>query len=317
MTSQSFTVELADWTEDLRDLREIREQVFIIEQNVPAVAEWDDIDAQSLHVIARDGEGRPIGTGRLSPQQTIGRVAVLAAWRGRGVGNALMQALLEAAHERGMARVELHSQSHAKQFYERLGFVAFGGEYLECLIRHQSMAIDLETDPKPAPAQTSGPTTEAATVLRVRSRVELIDAHCRLLADARRELSVLSHDLDPGVLDMPDVLAEIRRIALSGRGASVRILARAPSTRAATLIALAQRLPSTIAIRSPVEDEDRALNLGLVLTDANGYLLRNDALRVDGHGSLDAAARQRPLLTRFDAMWERSEPWAGLRVLSI
>ena len=77
------------------------------------------------------------------------------------------------------------------------------------------------------------------------------------------------------------------------------------------------KMPSTIAVRSPVEDEDRVLNLGLVLTDANGYLLRNDALRVDGHGSLDAAARQRPLLNRFDAMWERSEPWAGLRVLSI
>lgn len=317
MTTPPFTVGVAEWSRDLPELREIREQVFIIEQNVPAVAEWDDVDAQSLHVMARDGEGRPIGTGRLSPQQTIGRVAVIAAWRGRGVGNALMQALLAAARERGMARVELHSQAHAKHFYERLGFVAFGGEYLECFIRHQSMAINLDVNSKPAAAQPSGPTPEAAAILRVRSRVELIDAHCRLLARTRREVAVLSHDLDPGVLDMPDVLAEIRRIALSGRGASVRILARVPSTRAAALIALAQRLPSTIAIRTPVEDEDRVLNLGLVLTDANGYLLRNDALRVDGHGSLDAAARQRPLLNRFDAMWERSEPWAGLRVLSI
>ena len=315
MTSHPFTVSVADWTRDLSDLREIREQVFIIEQKVPAVAEWDDIDAQSLHVIARDGEGRPIGTGRLTPQHTIGRVAVIAAWRGLGVGDALMHALLAAARERGVARVELHSQTHAKRFYERLGFVAFGGEYLECFIRHQSMAIDLGTNSKPV--QASSTTTEVDNILRVRSRVELIDAHRRLLANTHYELSILSHDLDPGVLDAPDVLAEIRRIALSGRRASIRILVRAPSLRAAALIALAQRLPSMIAIRSPIEEEDCALNLGLVLTDTNGYLLRNDALSVDGHGSLDAAARQRPLLNRFDAMWERSEPSAALRVLSI
>ena len=149
MTSHPFTVSVADWARDLSNLREIREQVFIIEQKVPAVAEWDDIDAQSLHVIARDDEGRPIGTGRLTPQNTIGRVAVIAAWRGLGVGDALMHALLAAARERGVARVELHSQTHAKRFYERLGFVAFGGEYLECFIRHQSMAIDLGTNSKP------------------------------------------------------------------------------------------------------------------------------------------------------------------------
>lgn len=315
MTSPPFTVDLADWTEDLPDLREIREQVFIIEQNVPSIAEWDDIDAQSLHVMARDGEGRPIGTGRLNPRHTIGRVAVVSNWRGRGVGNAMMQALLGAARERGIPRVELHSQTHASGFYERLGFVAFGEEYLECDILHRSMAIELAPGSAAMQSIASGAVMEG--VLRVRSRAELIEAHFRLLADARHEVSILSHDLDPGVLDSADVLDEIRRIALSGRHARIRILVRQPSTRAAALIALAQRLPSTIAIRSPVEEEDRALNLGLVLTDANGYLQRNDATRVDGHGSLDSAARQRPLSTRFDAMWERAEPSVELRALSI
>lgn len=315
MIDAPFTVSVADWANDLPDLREIREQVFIVEQNVPSVAEWDDIDEQSLHVIARDGEGRPIGTGRLNPQHTIGRVAVIAAWRGRGVGDALMQVLLSAARERGIQRVELHSQTHATGFYERLGFVAFGEEYLECEIAHRSMAIEVTTDV--ASAKNPHQPVDAPNILRVRTRDELVDAHRRLLAVARYEVAILSHDLDPGVLDAADVLAELRRVALSGRRARIRILVRQPSTRAAALIALAQRLPSTIAIRSPLEEEDRAINLGLVLTDANGYLQRNDALRVDGHGSLDAAARQRPLLTRFDAMWERAEPSVELRALSI
>lgn len=315
MTDALFTISLADWANDLPDLREIREQVFIVEQNVPSVAEWDDIDGQSLHVIARDGEGRPIGTGRLNPQHTIGRVAVIAAWRGRGVGVALMRVLLSSARERGIQRVELHSQTHATGFYERLGFVAFGEEYLECDIAHRSMAIKLTSDA--VSANNPGPSIGTPNILRVRTRDELIEAHRRLLAEARHEVAILSHDLDPGVLDAADVLAELRRVALSGRRARIRILVRQPSTRAAALIALAQRLPSTIAIRSPVEEEDRAISLGLVVTDADGYLQRNDALRVDGHGSLDAAARQRPLLTRFDAMWERAEPSVELRALSI
>ncbi len=315
MTDAPFTVSVADWANDLPDLREIREQVFIVEQNVPSVAEWDDLDGQSLHVIARDGEGRPIGTGRLNPQHTIGRVSVIAAWRGRGVGVSLMQALLSSARERGIQRVELHSQTHATGFYERLGFVAFGEEYLECDIPHRSMAIELTSDA--VSANNPGPSVDTPNILRVRTRNELIEAHRRLIAEARYEVAILSHDLDPGVLDAADVLAELRRVALSGRRARIRILVRQPSTRAAALIALAQRLPSTVAIRSPIEEEDRSISLGVVLTDANGYLQRNDALRVDGHGSLDAAARQRPLLTRFDAMWERAEPSVELRVLSI
>lgn len=315
MTSQQFTVDIADWTEHLPDLRAVREQVFIIEQNVPAVAEWDDMDAQSLHVIARDDEGRPIGTGRLNPQHTIGRVAVIASWRGRGVGVALIRALLTAARERGIARVDLHSQTHAIGFYERLGFDAFGEEYLECDIAHRSMAIELSADS--ASARDSDQPIDSSRILRVRSHSELIDAHLRLFADARHEVAILSHDLDPGVLDQHDVLEHIRRIALSGRRAQLRILVRQPSARASALIALAQRLPSTIAVRSPADEMDSALSLGLVLTDANGYLQRNDAQRFDGHGALDAPSRQRPLLTRFDAMWERAEPSVELRVLSI
>ncbi|MEO7917199.1 MAG: GNAT family N-acetyltransferase [Dokdonella sp.] len=315
MNNAIYTVSIADWATDLPDLREIREQVFIVEQNVPAIAEWDDVDAQSLHVIARDIDGRAIGTGRLNPQHTIGRVAVISRWRGRGVGAALVKALLDGARARGSARVELHSQTHAINFYERLGFVAFGDEYLECDIAHRSMVIALtpaESSRQPVPA-----TIEDDNVLRVRTRDELIDAHQRLLAAARYDIAILTHDLDPGVLDEAGVLAELRRIALSGRRARVRILVREPSMRAAALVALAQRLPSAIAVRSPVDQEDRALSLGMVLTDCNGYLQRNDALRFDGHGSLDAPARQRTLQSRFDAMWERAEPSAEIRPLAI
>ena len=68
MIPTDFRIEPADYQADLKDLREVRETVFILEQKVPEEEEWDDLDPRSHHVIARDDNGRPIGTGRLTPE---------------------------------------------------------------------------------------------------------------------------------------------------------------------------------------------------------------------------------------------------------
>jgi hypothetical protein len=70
-----FRVEPADYAVDFRDLRAIREPVFVDEQKVPLELEWDELDPACHHVIARDDEHRPIGTGRLTPEHKIGRMA--------------------------------------------------------------------------------------------------------------------------------------------------------------------------------------------------------------------------------------------------
>jgi predicted GNAT family N-acyltransferase len=73
---------------------------------------------------------------------------VLKDWRGRGVGDALMRALIDAARAAGHARVALHSQVHACGFYARLGFAPVGADYEEAGIPHRTMAMTLR--PKPA-----------------------------------------------------------------------------------------------------------------------------------------------------------------------
>ena len=65
--------------------------------------ERDELDPHCHHVIARDAHGQPIGTGRLTPERKIGRMAVLPDWRGRGVGDALLLALIEQARATGLA----------------------------------------------------------------------------------------------------------------------------------------------------------------------------------------------------------------------
>lgn len=141
--SATYTVRLADWSGDERSLRDIRQRVFMVEQGVTADLEWDGIDPQCRHALAEDGAGRPIGCARLLPDGHIGRVAVLADWRGRGVGDALLERMVALARELGHPRVMLNAQTHALAFYARHGFVAFGPEYDDAGIPHRAMMRSL------------------------------------------------------------------------------------------------------------------------------------------------------------------------------
>lgn len=134
-----FSVEDNGWSELQADARPIREAVFVQEQQVPQELEWDDDDAVSRHVIARNAEGVPIGTGRLLPDGHIGRMAVAPEWRNEGVGSAMLECLIQLAAAQGMPEVQLHAQTHAVQFYERYGFVAEGATYMEAGIPHVTM----------------------------------------------------------------------------------------------------------------------------------------------------------------------------------
>ena len=139
MIPVDIRIELGGWNEVRELATPIRFIVFVEEQKVPADIELDHWDARSLHAIARDAAGNPVGTGRLLPDGHIGRMAVLASARGLGVGRALLRSLMDAARERGMQQVELSAQTHAVSFYRREGFVAFGDEYLEAGIPHVDM----------------------------------------------------------------------------------------------------------------------------------------------------------------------------------
>jgi predicted GNAT family N-acyltransferase len=128
-------------------LRNIRETVFVQEQNVPTELEWDELDRDCLHLIAFSPEGTPIGTARLlliGMVGKIGRMAVLKEWRTRGVGHALVLRLLEEAKKRRIMQLILHAQRQAVGFYERFGFEATGDPFMEAGIPHVKMVLHLQ-----------------------------------------------------------------------------------------------------------------------------------------------------------------------------
>lgn len=139
-----FSMTFGAWAMQQKDAQPIRYEVFVIEQNVPAELEWDDMDKVCLHAVAYDEQGQAIGTGRLLPDGHIGRMAVRKVARGTGVGGALLEALMARAKERGDRSVLLSAQTHAESFYLRYGFVRQGEEFMEAGIPHIHMRYDFK-----------------------------------------------------------------------------------------------------------------------------------------------------------------------------
>jgi predicted GNAT family N-acyltransferase len=137
-----MTTRLCTTDADFNTAMEIRFAVFVDEQNVPAELEADEYDEDAIHLLLLDGE-KAIGTARLVDKGNgvvkIGRVAVLPAYRGKGLGNQLMWFALDIAHENDFRLVILDSQTYAIPFYEKLGFTAEGPEFDDAGIPHRRM----------------------------------------------------------------------------------------------------------------------------------------------------------------------------------
>ncbi|MBW8800417.1 MAG: GNAT family N-acetyltransferase [Streptomyces sp.] len=152
MSTRAYAVRVARDPADLEACFAVRKQVFVAEQGVPEDLEYDEYDPVAVHVLAVREDGVPLGTGRLLYGEvaaaktggdpslgSLGRLAVAAEARGLGVGVALVRAIEEAARAHGLTAVDLHAQTHALGFYERLGYEPYGPEYEEAGIPHQGM----------------------------------------------------------------------------------------------------------------------------------------------------------------------------------
>ncbi|MGM9641871.1 MAG: GNAT family N-acetyltransferase [Eubacteriales bacterium] len=111
-----------------KDAEKIREEVFVLEQGFSE--EFDAIDSVALHIVAYDN-GSAVGTCRLfagneEGTYIIGRIAVTADYRGKGLGRYLLDQAEKIALRKGAARVELHAQCRAEAFYKKCGYESFG-----------------------------------------------------------------------------------------------------------------------------------------------------------------------------------------------
>ena len=135
---------MTDYSSQERAIRSVRDQVFLVEQEIDPALELDDRDANCLHAVVFADEF-PVGTGRIDLEKKgkVGRVAVLKECRGQGVGRLLMETLENAALQHGLPKLWFHAQRSAVAFYLALDYNQIGDEFMEADIPHVVMEKEL------------------------------------------------------------------------------------------------------------------------------------------------------------------------------
>jgi ElaA protein len=128
----------------------LRRTVFIDEQGVAEHEEVDGADDTCTHVLARFGD-LPAGAARYrylmdkgAHYTKVQRVCVPEGLRGHGVGAAIIGFIIGQVRSDRRARlVRLGAQTHALDFYRKLGFREYGEEYDDAGIPHKDMELKL------------------------------------------------------------------------------------------------------------------------------------------------------------------------------
>lgn len=314
MASTGFSVRLADWDSDQAALRRVRTTVFVEEQAVPELEEWDGLDGDCVHAIAEaPGEGA-IATGRLQLSGKIGRMAVLAGWRGRGVGAAILRCLLEDATRRGLREIHLHAQVQVVEFYGRLGFVAEGPEFEEAGIAHRLMRLQLPAA-RSEPRERDAPTGTRSVLS---GKADFAAAVVEVASVAARSLAIFTPDLEHGVYDTPDFIGAVKRLVLSRSHARVRVLISDPGRVQRSvnrLLHVGRRLSSFIEFRQLTVDFQSRSDAFLV-ADVSALVYRANIERWEGVADTREPRMARMYLEQFEQMWQLSESAVVLRQLS-
>ena len=135
-------------TSELYDIMQLRQVVFIVEQNCPYL-DADGKDLKAWHLMGRDDKNHLIAHARLLPQgvsypaeTSIGRVVSHPEARGTGAGKALMtEAIRQMNNLFPGEPMRIGAQSYLIRFYESFGFIVDGPEYLEDGIPHVEMTM--------------------------------------------------------------------------------------------------------------------------------------------------------------------------------
>ena len=139
--SDQFKVKVAQSTNELKEIYEVRRQVFVEEQGVSKEEEYDEYETTSTHLLIKMDE-KIVGTCRYRNTVMgvkLERFAVLKKFRGLGVGAVLVKDVLNQIDS--SKQVYLHAQVQVVDFYTKFGFRKEGKVFKEAGIHHFKMVF--------------------------------------------------------------------------------------------------------------------------------------------------------------------------------
>jgi predicted GNAT family N-acyltransferase len=147
MSENFVTIRVVKYDEAIADIQAVRHAVFQIEQGVDPALEFDGEDEAATHLLAYVDQ-TAVGTTRMrylgDRLAKVERVAVLPSHRGQRIGRLLMEEAIAHLRANQIVTVKINAQTHARQFYEKLGFLQVGDEFEEAGIPHIEMRLPLD-----------------------------------------------------------------------------------------------------------------------------------------------------------------------------
>ncbi|MEM8641322.1 MAG: GNAT family N-acetyltransferase [Cyanobacteria bacterium P01_G01_bin.54] len=147
LAATSCQIRWVDYSTCQAAIRQIRDRVFIQEQQIDPELEFDGLDPHAQHALA-DYHHQAVGTLRLraiAPETLkLERLAVLPPYRGQGIGRQLVQAAIAQAQHHHYHQIVLHSQQYIVPLYAQLGFQIQGEPFVEANIPHVKMTYEFK-----------------------------------------------------------------------------------------------------------------------------------------------------------------------------
>lgn len=313
----------AAWQEQRHIMKDIRRKVFIEEQHVDETEEWEQNDelSSTVHLVAYLDEVI-VGTARILASGKIGRLAVLKAYRGRGIGSQLTQIAIQKALCSGPQDIYLDSQLHAIKLYQAFGFVAEGDHFMDAGIEHVRMRLHLSQAVLSLIYHRDHLGRNNHLISSVHETIQHITQQC---AHAQKHINILSELLQPDIYAAQPLVDAISNLARKNRHSRVRILIKDSTVsraRSHALVVLAQRLSSAMEIRvlrkSSQEAQTEGTEQSYVICDRKHLISFNDERKIRARANYNAAPEIKQLMHSFEYLWENhSEPDPNLRRLCL
>ncbi len=313
--NSAFEITTVEWRHHREQLQQIRQVVFIQEQNVPVELEWDGEDENAFHVLAFSHEGKAVGTVRLLRSGQIGRMAVLQSFRRNGVGAALLQYILDVAHNFTENKLFLHAQVRAIPFYEKFGFEIQGDMFMDAGIEHKEMRFNEQKHLTLGTAQLG----ENPQRFLLGDFQRTLAALNSMIGQTRRYVKIFSPDLERELYDTEKFRDQISAFARLSRYSEVRILVQQIEDMVQNghrLLELSRKLPSKVTIKLLSRGEDIDCR-SFILADSTGLIIRPEYENYQGFCNFHAKNAVENLADEFDRYWELAEIDPQFRTITL